>query len=225
MLPAPGFSLYETLASSKGIKCKFYNLLPQEKWQVDLNHLESLIDSNTSCILVNNPSNPCGSVYSKAHLLKILEIAEKHKLPVIADEIYADMVFQGFEFFPMAELSANVPILTCGGLAKQYLVPGWRVGWVIINDRHDQFEHIRLGLVNLSQLTLGANSLIQAAIPDILATPKTFLASTMEQLENNARLSQKILGEIPGIEPIYPEGAMYLMVVSSNLVATETRGI
>lgn len=55
LIPRPGFSLYETLASSKGIDCKFYNLLPENKWQADLNHIESLIDSNTSAILVNNP--------------------------------------------------------------------------------------------------------------------------------------------------------------------------
>lgn len=72
VLPRPGFSLYETLASSRGIECRFYNLDPNREWEVDLKHLESLIDKGTRAILINNPSNPCGSVYSKEHLLDVL---------------------------------------------------------------------------------------------------------------------------------------------------------
>lgn len=72
LLPAPGFSLYETLASSKGIESRFYALRPEAFWEVDLVSLESLIDSKTRAILVNSPSNPCGSVYSKSHLEAIL---------------------------------------------------------------------------------------------------------------------------------------------------------
>ncbi|KAI8925783.1 pyridoxal phosphate-dependent transferase [Entophlyctis helioformis] len=212
LLPAPGFSLYETLASSKGIDCKFYNLLPERTWEIDVAHLESLIDDKTAAILVNNPSNPCGSVYSKKHLIEVLKVAERHSLPVIADEIYADMAFKGHEFHPMATLTTTVPILSTGGLAKRYLVPGWRVGWLFIHDRDGAFDEVRKGLVNLSQLTLGANSLIQGAIPEILAAPQSFYDETMAQLETNAELSRKLLTGIPGINTIFPQGAMYLML-------------
>jgi tyrosine aminotransferase len=143
----PGFSLYETLASSKGIQCKFYRLDSAKKWEIDLLHLESLIDSNTACIVLNNPSNPCGSVYSENHLKALLAVAEKHKLPIIADEIYADMGFKGEAFHPLAALTTKVPILSCGGLAKKYLVPGWRVGWVCIYD-NGEFGDVRRGLMN-----------------------------------------------------------------------------
>ena len=81
----PGFSLYETLASSKGIECKFYRLDPGKQWEVDLDHLESLIDENTACILINNPSNPCGSVYTESHLLAFIALAKKHGLPIISE--------------------------------------------------------------------------------------------------------------------------------------------
>ncbi|KAI8907200.1 pyridoxal phosphate-dependent transferase [Gorgonomyces haynaldii] len=212
LLPAPGFSLYETLASSKAIECKFYNLLPEKQWEMDLKHLESLIDSKTKCILINNPSNPCGSVYSKQHLLGLLDIAERHHLPVISDEIYADMVFEGFHFYPLATLTKKVPILTCGGLAKKFLVPGWRVGWVMIHDRENQFEQVRKGLVSLSQLTLGANSLIQSAIPEMLQVDPSFHEQNMKQLETNARTSRELLQGVPGIKPVFPQGAMYLML-------------
>ena len=102
--------------------------------------MDQLIDKDTVAIVVVNPSNPCGSVYSKQHLLDILAVAEKHSLPIIADEIYNDLVFKGQHSYPIATLSKNVPILSCGGLGKKYLVPGWRVGWILIHDRHDRFK-------------------------------------------------------------------------------------
>ena len=148
LIPKPGFSLYETLASSKGIECKYYNLIPAKSWEIDLVHLESQIDSKTACILINNPSNPCGSNYSKDHLMKFLEIAQKHNLPVIADEIYAEMVFSGQKFIPLASLTTEVPILSCSGLAKRFLVPGWRIGWICIFDQQKSFQNVRKGLSN-----------------------------------------------------------------------------
>lgn len=72
LIPRPGFSLYRTLAESMGIEIKLYNLLPEKSWEIDLKQLESLIDEKTACLVVNNPSNPCGSVFSKRHLQKIL---------------------------------------------------------------------------------------------------------------------------------------------------------
>ena len=78
-----------------GIETREYHLLPDQDWEVDLQHMESLIDDKTAAIIVNNPSNPCGSVFSIAHLKKILEIADKSKVPIIADELYDNFVFPG----------------------------------------------------------------------------------------------------------------------------------
>ena len=99
--------------------------------------MEQQIDSNTVAIVVVNPSNPCGSVYSKQHLLDILAVAERHFLPIIGDEVYSEMVFKGQQFYSIASLSKNVPILSCGGIGKKYLVPGWRLGWILIHDKNE----------------------------------------------------------------------------------------
>jgi len=110
------------------------------QWEIDLDHLEQLIDAETVAIVVVNPSNPCGSVYSKQHLLDVLAIAGRHFLPIIGDEIYGGMVFKGQQFYSLASLSKEVPILSCGGIAKQYLVPGWRVGWILIYDKNETLK-------------------------------------------------------------------------------------
>ncbi len=106
----------------------------ESNWEVNLIELESLIDQNTVGILINNPSNPCGSVYSKAHLKKIISVAERYHLPIIADEVYGEMVFPGYEFYYMSELSESVPILSCNALSKRFILPGWRFGWIAIHD-------------------------------------------------------------------------------------------
>lgn len=213
LLPRPGFSVYQTIADSKGINCKYYNLIPEKSWEIDLAHLESLIDSTTAAILINNPSNPCGSVYTKQHVLDVLKVAEKHHIPIIADEIYSDMVFAPNQFFPLGSLSVNVPVLSVGGLAKKWLVPGWRLGWILIHDKHNAFSEIRVGLSKLAQIIIGANSLIQASLPSILLkTPSEFYSETKAQLQQQAQYSAKVLGEIQGLKIVVPQGAMYMMV-------------
>lgn len=118
LVPRPGFPLYQVLAEAQGACVKHYDLLAARNWQADLEHMERLIDGRTKCILVNNPSNPCGSVYPREHLAAILAIAERHLLPVIADEIYAEMCFPGFEMVCAARRRAASPAL-CPRLAAR----------------------------------------------------------------------------------------------------------
>eukprot|EP00618_Florenciella_parvula_P036621 CAMPEP_0119494578 /NCGR_PEP_ID=MMETSP1344-20130328/18478_1 /TAXON_ID=236787 /ORGANISM="Florenciella parvula, Strain CCMP2471" /LENGTH=335 /DNA_ID=CAMNT_0007530085 /DNA_START=18 /DNA_END=1022 /DNA_ORIENTATION=+ len=170
LVPAPGFPLYQVIAESNGASVKQYPLVPERDWEVDCASLEALIDDKTRAILVNNPSNPCGSLFSDNNLREILAIAEKYKLLIISDEIYGTMTFTGHEFTPIAALTTTVPVLAVGGMAKMFCVPGWRVGWIMVIDRNNVLTEggMRQGLMNLSQLILGANALVQSAIPAVL---------------------------------------------------------
>merc|ERR1712045_177964 len=217
LVPRPGFPLYTTLANGLGIETKEYNLIPEQEWQVDLDHMESIIDDQTVAILINNPSNPCGSVFDEKHLKAILEIAEKYCLPIIADEIYEHFVFEGSpkKYVPMAKLSSNVPVLSCGGLTKRWLVPGWRLGWITIHDRNGVFKMsgISKGLHCLSQRIIGANTIVQGALPSILKeTPSVFYRDTLKTIEENAKTAFNKLTAVPGFRPVMPSGAMYMMV-------------
>ncbi len=111
--------------------------------------MESLVDANTAAVLVNNPSNPCGSNFSLEHVNDVLAVLERLRVPLISDEVwvrdllvlnathwarvqvYAGMVFSDQTFHSFARLSQRVPVLLCGGTAKQFMIPGWRVGWVV----------------------------------------------------------------------------------------------
>ncbi|XP_055622029.1 tyrosine aminotransferase [Toxorhynchites rutilus septentrionalis] len=213
LIPKPGFSIYRTLAEGFGIECRYYDLIPENDWEVDLLQLESLIDANTAALILTNPSNPCGSVFSKNHLEAILEIAERYFLPIIADEIYEHFVFPGREFHSVSSLSKKVPVLSCGGLTKRFLVPGWRMGWIIIHDREDIFRNVRKGLANLSARILGANTLVQAALPDVLKnTPPAFYEDLVSTLYRHAEMAYKAIKHIRGLRPVMPGGAMYMMI-------------
>lgn len=142
LVPRPGFPLYQVIAESHGARVVHYDLLPQSGWECDLNHMESIIlheeeeamrknwgkkhdakNRAVRAILINNPSNPTGAVYSESHLMDIIRVAARHRLPIISDEIYGDMTFGNNSFHPMASVSVKlgnqVPIITASGLGKQ----------------------------------------------------------------------------------------------------------
>jgi tyrosine aminotransferase len=145
--------------------------------------MESLIDEKTRAILINNPGNPCGNVFSREHILEILKIAERHKLPIISDEVYEFFTFPGVKFHSVASLSKNVPILTCSGLTKRFLMPGIRMGWIIINDRHDALKDVRLGLANIAGRNFGPNSTVQLALPKMLkCVPQSFFENNCSRV-------------------------------------------
>lgn len=213
LVPRPGFSIYRTLAEGLGIRTKPYNLLAERSWEVDLAGLEAAIDAQTAAIVVNNPSNPCGSVFRRQHLLDILAVAARHRLPVIADEIYEHLVFPGERYHSLGALTTEVPVLSCSGLTKRFLVPGWRMGWVVVHDRAGVLDEVRAGLQRLSQRIIGSNTLVQGALPAILAnTPAAFYEDTARRLQVHARIAFECLRQVPGLTPVMPQGAMYMMV-------------
>uniref|UniRef100_A0A1I8FFK4 Aminotran_1_2 domain-containing protein n=1 Tax=Macrostomum lignano TaxID=282301 RepID=A0A1I8FFK4_9PLAT len=199
LIPRPGFSIYRTLADG----------------EVDLAHLEESIDDRTAAIVVNNPSNPCGSVYTREHLRAIAHIAERYKVPIIADEIYAHFVFPGHEFHWFASVNPNVPVLSCGGLTKRWLVPGWRQGWIVIYDAKGHFAEVRKGLLALSTRILGPTPSARAAIPDILEfTPPEFYASTLKCIERTQAKSYAKLSAVPGLRPVMPRAPFRVLPAS-----------
>lgn len=123
-------------------------------------------------------------------------------------------MFAGQPYVSLASLSANVPILSCGGISKRYMVPGWRLGWITIHDRNKAFEaEIAPGLSRLAMKLLGPCTLVQAALPRILRdTPQEYHDRNMGVVQRNAELVYDGLKDVPGLNPVMPAGAMYMMV-------------
>lgn len=217
LLPQPGFPLFRTIAEGHGIECRYYTLDAESNWEIRLGDLAKIADSRTKAILVNNPSNPCGSVFSAAHIQALLAVAGALRLPIVADEVYADMVFSKEKFTSIASESVDVPVLSVGGISKQFVVPGWRTGWVTIHDRENILgrSDIRKGLRQLTTRMLVPNTPVQHVIPALLqqrSSDNEAFCALMKTLEQNAEFTMKSLASAKGLRCIRPQGAMYLMV-------------
>lgn len=113
----------------------------------------------------------------------------------------------------MASLSPKVPIITCDGIAKRYLVPGWRLGWLIVHDRYGVLSEVKKGIVALSQKIVGPCALVQGALPRLLDdTPQSYFENIRTVIAKNAQVVYEVLSRVPGLKPLKPQGAMYMMI-------------
>lgn len=141
LVPQPAYPLYQMIAETHGASVVHYRLRPDSNWECDMDHLQELIATrcNIRAIVVNNPSSATGAVFSQLHMVQLLEFARIHRLPIVADEVFGDLTYGSSQFCPMAlvaaKLGRQVPIITTSGLSKQFLLPGWRVGWLTFHDK------------------------------------------------------------------------------------------
>ncbi|KAJ9551391.1 hypothetical protein OSB04_015436 [Centaurea solstitialis] len=215
LVPRPGFPMYNLYGALKNVEMRHFNLLPKNGWEIDLNAVDSLVDENTVAIVVINPGNPCGNVYSYEHLKKIAETAKKHKIVVIADEVYGHLVFGANPFVPMGVFGSMVPVLTLGSLSKRWLIPGWRLGWFVTTDPNGIFKNAKVveRLKKHFDVCCGPATFIQAAVPQILKqTNDVFFARTLGILKHSADLCVEMIKDISCLTcPTKPQGSMAMM--------------
>jgi len=215
LIPSPSVGLWEETAPGYDIVCKRYRLLPEKNWEVDLEDLESKIDEKTRFILVINPSNPCGSVYSESHLKQILAVAEKHKLPIVSDESLEGAVFEGETAIPLGHISGDVPVLQMGGF-EQYFAYGWNTSWLVMYDRQNIMGPFNKGLQSIMQLMLHAATYVSNVIPDVLDGPqKDYQAKEiMPKVKKNAEIVCEGLKKLEKyMKPVKPQGGFSMIAL------------
>lgn len=214
LVPCPGFPLALPISQNINIELKQYNLLPEQGWQIDLEHLKSQIDSKTKAILVNNPSNPCGSCFTRQHMEEIIAVADEFKLPIIADEVYHGLSYDPERpFVSFGNLSKNVPVIACGAISKVYCLPGWRCGWSIVYNNHGYFDDVIDAFLKHSMILLHPNTLVQASLPKILReVPQEHMDGLRAKLLASSTAAFNFIKDIRGVTPIKPSAAMYMMI-------------
>ncbi|KAI9085896.1 hypothetical protein K1719_031973 [Acacia pycnantha] len=216
LLPRPGFPIYDLCAAFRQVEVRHYDLLPEKGWEVDLETIESLADQNTIALVIINPGNPCGNVYSYNHLEKIAETAKKLGTVVIADEVYGHLAFGANPFVPMGVFGSDIPIITLGSLSKRWIVPGWRLGWFVTNDPCGTFRKPKVveRIKKYFDILGNPATFIQAAIPRIITeTDEGFFRKTLNMLKHTSDVCCKEIKDIPCIFcPQEPDGSMTMMV-------------
>ncbi|KAF8779199.1 hypothetical protein HU200_002876 [Digitaria exilis] len=216
LLPRPGYPLYEARASLSRLEFQHYNLLPEKGWEVDIQGVEALANANTVAMVVVNPNNPSGAVYSYQHLAKIAETARKLGIMVISDEVYEHFVFGSKPFVPMGVFGEIAPVVTLGGISKRWMVPGWKLGWIALTDPMGILRRKKVSpcLVNIRHACALLFHLIYSMYLMIFKELiSQIYRNVMNVMRETAEICYQKLKDIEGITcPHKPEGSMFVMV-------------
>ncbi|XP_009129641.1 probable aminotransferase TAT1 [Brassica rapa] len=214
-LPRPSYPHYEARCVYSGLEVRKYDLLPENEWEIDIQGIEAMADENTVAMVIINPNNPCGNVYSYDHLKKVAEMARKLGIMVITDEVYSQTIFGDNPFVPMGEFGSIAPVITLGGISKGWIVPGWRIGWIALNDPKGIFKStgVAQSIQQNLDITPDANTLVQNALPQILEkSNKEMFAKKNSILKQNLDLVCDKLMDIPCVVCTKkPESCTYLL--------------
>lgn len=213
LVPAPDYPLWTAAVNLAGGQARHYLCDEQSDWFPDIADIESKITDKTRGIVVINPNNPTGSVYSKEVLEKIVELARSKNLIIFADEIYSKILYDDAEFFPMARLAQqDVLCVTFNGLSKSYRLAGFRSGWMIISGAKHRARNYIEGLEMLASMRLCANVpamyAVQTALGGYQSINELILPGGRLRDQRDAALAA--INDIPGISCVKPRGAMYL---------------
>lgn len=198
LVPAPCYSLWSNNVFIGGGVPVFYRCDPDNGWNPDLSDMEKKITPRTKAILVINPNNPTGAVYSREVLLSIGALARKHGLVLLADEIYDRLVMDGLPMESLAALMPDVPCVTFNGLSKSHIICGFRCGWMVFSGPPKALAEIKDGVMQLAAMRLCGNALTQLVIPAALADS----ASTEAMLLPGGRLYEQRAATVAGLSKI-----------------------
>jgi alanine-synthesizing transaminase len=214
LIPSPDYPLWTAAVTLSSGKAVHYLCDEPNNWQPNLEDIKSKINEKTKAIVVINPNNPTGAVYSKKLLKEIVELARKHSLIILADEIYDKILYDKAVHYPMAGLSRDVLTLTFNGLSKSHRAAGYRSGWLMISGPKHVAEDFIEGLDMLASMRLCANVPAQFAIQTALGGYQSIndLIVPGGRFHDQRDLAWKKLNAIPGVSCTKPEGALYLFV-------------
>lgn len=209
LTPSPDYPLYSAVLCKTGAELNTYFLNEEDGWQPEIDVLRRNINSRTRGIVLINPNNPTGSVCSRKMLEHIAELARQHNLLIIADEIYDKLILDGGEQISIAAVAPDVPVVTLGGLSKNYLVPGWRVGWGIVSGEAAAVKPYIEGIHKLLRARLSANHPEQYAIKPALDGPQDHLVEVIRKLSSRRDITVQACNSIPRMSCVAPRGAFY----------------
>ncbi|MFZ5501933.1 MAG: pyridoxal phosphate-dependent aminotransferase [Pseudomonadota bacterium] len=212
LVPSPDYPLWTAAVTLAGGTPRHYLCDEANEWMPDLADMRGKITANTRAIVVINPNNPTGALYSDEMLRDIIQIAREHNLIIFADEIYDKMLYDGATHTSIASLADDVLFVTLNGLSKNYRACGYRSGWMVVSGEKKHAQDYINGLTILASMRLCSNVPGQFAIQTALGGYQSIddLVAPGGRLSKQRDLAYKLLTEIPGVSCIKPKAALYL---------------
>ncbi|MCF2946964.1 pyridoxal phosphate-dependent aminotransferase [Paraglaciecola aquimarina] len=214
LIPAPDYPLWTAAVSLASGKPVHYLCDDSNNWQPDIKDIRSKISDKTKAIVLINPNNPTGAVYSRELLQEIIEIAREFGIAIISDEIYDKILYDHAKHYSIAAMANDVFFITLSGLSKNYRVAGFRAGWLVVSGNKRIANGYIEGLNMLSSMRMCANVPSQHAIQTALGGYQSIneLISHDGRLKIQRDLAFEMLNAIDGLECVIPQGAMYCFV-------------
>ncbi len=209
LVPVPTYPLYTAVLAKLGAKTVFYRTDPARDWQPDLDHLRSLITPRTRALVLIDPNNPTGAVYPRETKLALLELAEHHNIPILSDEVYGDLAYDG-PVEPLGRLAPDAAVIAFSSLSKAYLAPGWRGGWMVVG-RTPRLDGVLAAIKKLADGRLCSPGPMQFAIATALTGDRSHQTTFRTELRTRAELTVSRLSAVPGLSCVMPRGAFYAM--------------
>ena len=212
LVPSPCYSLWSNNTYLGGGKPVYYRCDPQNAWNPDLEDMRAKITGRTKAILVINPNNPTGAIYSKETLLAIAQLARENHLLLLADEIYDRLTLENAPTYSMAALAPDLPCVTFNGLSKSHIICGFRCGWMVFSGPKAELAEVEQGVTALASMRLCGNTLTQLVIPAALQDRDSTRAMMLPggRLYEQSKATVEGLRKIPGVTLVPNRAAFYL---------------
>jgi alanine-synthesizing transaminase len=208
LVPVPTYPLYTAVLAKLGVRARPYRCDPERGWVPDLQQIRDLAGPRTRALVLINPNNPSGAIYPEPLLRGLIELAEERGLCILADEVYAELAYDG-PVPPLASLAPDAPVLSFGSLSKAFLAPGWRAGWVAVG-RSSRLDGVLQAMLKLADGRLCSPVPAQHAIAPALGGAREHQVSLRAALAERADVVvQKMNG--PTVRCVAPRAAFYAM--------------
>ena len=209
LIPVPTYPLYTAVLAKIGARPIFYRTDAARGWQPDIDHIRGLITPATRALVVIDPNNPTGATYSAEARRALVDLADRHNFPLLADEVYADLAFDG-PVSALAAVNPDAPVITFSSLSKAYLAPGWRSGWLAVAET-ERLDDVLAGIKKLADGRLCSTGPMEYALAAALTGDRSHQQVFRDALRERAAITYSRFNAIDGITCVAPTAAFYAM--------------
>jgi alanine-synthesizing transaminase len=208
LCPQPSYPLFDYIARICDVRMTHYRLVESRDWAIDLGHLEQQISTRTRAIILISPHNPTGMVADESQLSGLAEIALRHDLPIISDEVFSEFLF-GMDELPRPAGTKAPLVFTLNGFSKMFALPGIKLGWMVVSGDATLVRKSMSALEMISDTFLPVNEIVQFAVPDIFARGKTFQKDYVAWVR---QCHERAMNGLADVEFVRPRGGFYVTV-------------